>query len=217
MSGRCCQTVPNDPSRDNAEYKRVLWIVLAINTIMFFGEVSLGLLAGSVSLQADALDFFGDAANYGIGLFVAGMSLQHRARAALLKGVTMGCFGLWVIGNAVLHHVHGLVPEARTMGLVGFAALLANALSFALLWAYRRGDSNMQSVWMCSRNDVIGNCAVLLAALGVFGTSRGWPDVLVALIMGGLGIQGAWAVARTASREMAEARGKLLEHFDAPG
>ncbi len=217
MSGKCCQTVPNDPFRDNAGYKRVLWIVLAINAIMFFGELSLGLLAGSVSLQADALDFFGDAVNYGISLFVAGMSLQHRARAALLKWVTMGCFGLWVIGNAVLHQVHGLVPEARTMGLVGFAALVANALSFALLWAYRRGDSNMQSVWMCSRNDVIGNCAVLLAALGVFGTSRGWPDVLVALIMGGLGIQGAWAVARTASRELAEARGKLLEHFDAAG
>lgn len=205
MSVECCHTPHSDPHRNNAAYKRVLWIVLAINAAMFVIELVLGIAAGSVSLQADALDFFGDAANYGISLSVAGLALHYRARAALLKGISMGGFGLWIFGSAVWHAVHGTVPEATTMGLVGFAALLANGLTFALLWAYRSGDSNMQSVWLCSRNDVIGNCAVLVAAAGVFGTSQGWPDLLVAVVMGGLAVQGAWVVAKRASREMSGA------------
>jgi Co/Zn/Cd efflux system component len=204
MSVKCCQAEP-DPQRGSLRYRRILWIVLATNGAMFLAELMIGLAAGSVSLQADALDFFGDAANYGISLFVAGMAIRHRARAALLKGISMGCLGIWILGAATLHAIEGTVPQARTMGIVGFVALVANALSFALLWSYRRGDSNMQSVWVCSRNDVLGNCAVLLAALGVFGTSRGWPDALVALTMGSLAIQGALAVTKTASRELAEA------------
>jgi Co/Zn/Cd efflux system component len=206
MSVHCCQTPRCDQHGNNAGYKKVLWIILAINAAMFLIELVLGFAAGSVSLQADALDFFGDAANYGISLSVAGLALHHRARAALLKGVSMGGFGLWIFGSAVWHAVHGTVPEATTMGLVGFAALLANALTFVLLWAYRSGDSNMQSVWVCSRNDVIGNCAVLLAAAGVFGTSQGWPDLLVAVVMGALSLQGAWVVTKSASRELAGAR-----------
>lgn len=182
---------------------RILWIVLVINAAMFLIELLMGLAAGSVSLQADALDFLGDAANYGISLAVAGMALHHRARAALLKGVTMGGFGLWVLARAAWHAAHGAVPEAATMGAVGVAALLANAIVLFLLWAYRSGDSNMRSVWLCSRNDVIGNCAVLLAAAGVFGTGRGWPDVIVAVVMAGLAVQGAWVVVRSASREVA--------------
>jgi Co/Zn/Cd efflux system component len=160
------------------------------------------LAAGSASLQADALDFLADAANYGISLFVVGMAIRHRARAALVKGLTMGLFGLWVLAASVWHAAHGSVPEAFTMGTVGFGALLANAASFALLWAYRAGDSNMRSVWLCSRNDVIGNCAVLLAALGVFGTGAGWPDVVVASIMGALALQGACHVVSQARREL---------------
>jgi len=202
MDADCRQTLKPDPHGNQPGYKRILWVVLAINAAMFLVELLMGLAAGSVSLQADALDFLGDAANYGISLAVAGSTLLHRARAALMKGMTMGGFGLWVLARAAWHAVQGAVPEAATMGAVGFAALLANALVMILLWAYRSGDSNMRSVWLCSRNDVIGNCAVLLAAAGVFGTGRGWPDVIVAIVMAGLAVQGAWVVVRSASREI---------------
>jgi len=171
-----------------------LWAVLAINAAMFGVEVVAGLAAGSASLQADALDFLGDAGNYIISLLVVGMALRYRAMAALAKGSTMGLFGLWVIGVTAWHAWQGTVPEAFTMGAVGVAALLANAMSFALLWAYREGDSNMRSAWVCTRNDVLGNLAVLLAALGVFGTGTGWPDIAVAAIMAALALQGAWIV-----------------------
>lgn len=200
MSATCCHDA-KPPSNDPG-YRTVLWVVLGINAVMFVAELLLGFSAGSVSLQADALDFLGDAANYSISLLMSGLALHHRARATLLKGITMGGFGLWIFGSAVWHAGHGTLPAAMTMGKVGVVALLANALTFALLWKYRSGDSNMQSVWLCSRNDVIGNLAVLLAALGVFGTSRGWPDVLVALIMAGLAVQGSWTVTRAASREL---------------
>ena len=150
--------------------------------------------AGSASLQADALDFLGDAGNYAISLFVVGMALRYRAAAALIKGVTMGAFGLWVVGTLVWHALHGTLPSALTMGAVGTAALVANAASFGLLWAYRSGDANMRSAWVCTRNDVLGNLAVLAAAVGVFGTGNGWPDILVAAIIAALAIQGAWIV-----------------------
>jgi Co/Zn/Cd efflux system component len=120
---------------------------------------------------------------------------MYRAMAALLKGATMALFGLWVMGVTTWHAWHGTLPEAFTMGAVGAAALIANALSFGLLWTYRGGDSNMRSAWICTRNDVLGNLAVLLAALGVFGTGTGWPDVAVAAaIMAALAIQGAFVV-----------------------
>jgi Co/Zn/Cd efflux system component len=168
--------------------------VLAINAAMFAVEVAAGVAAGSASLQADALDSLGDAGNYAISLFVVGMALRYRAMAALLKGATMGVFGLWVIGVTAWHAWHGTLPEAFVMGAVGTAALLANATSFGLLWAYRGGDANMRSAWICTRNDVLGNLAVLLAAAGVFGTGSGWPDLAVAAIMASLALQGAYAV-----------------------
>src|SRR4029077_20237976 len=164
--------------------------------VMFLVEIGAGLAAGSASLQADALDFLGDAANYAISLIVVGMALRYRATAALAKGVTMGLFGLWVIGTVVWHTVHGTLPSAFTMGAVGFAALAANAASFGLLCAYRSGDANMRSAWICTRNDVLGNLAVLLAALGVFGTGTGWPDIIVAAVMAALALQGATIVVR---------------------
>jgi Co/Zn/Cd efflux system component len=139
---------------------------------------------------------------YGISLFVIGMALRYRRGAALAKGVTRGLFGLWVLVTSLWHVVYGTGPEAATMGAVGVAALLANAVSFALLWAYRSGDSNMRSLWLCSRNDVIGNFAVLLAALGVFNTGQGWPDILVAIVMAGFALQGAWLVIRLALAEL---------------
>jgi Co/Zn/Cd efflux system component len=180
----------------------VLWTVLAINAVMFLVEIGAGVAAGSASLQADALDFLGDAGNYAISLFVVGMALRYRATAALVKGATMGVFGLWVIGTVVWHAVHGTLPSAFTMGTVGLAALFANAASFGLLWAYRTGDANMRSAWICTRNDVLGNIAVLLAALGVFGTGTGWPDVIVAAIMAALALQGAAVVVRQAAEEV---------------
>src|SRR5437762_1055027 len=122
----------------NEAYRLVLWTVLAVNAAMFAVEVVAGLAAGSAALQADALDFLGDAANYAISLLVVGMSLRYRASAALAKGATMGLFGLWVIGTVFWHAVHGTLPSAFTMGTVGMAALFANAASFGLLWAYRQ-------------------------------------------------------------------------------
>ena len=187
-------------------YRRVVWAALVINGAMFLVEIVAGLMAGSVSLQADALDFLGDVANYGISLVVIGMALRYRAKAALLKGATMGLFALWVATTVVWHAIHRTLPHAITMGEVGFAALVANGVVFTLLWSSRKGDSNMRSAWLCSRNDVIGNLAVLLAAAGVFGTRSGWPDVIVAAIMAGLGLQGAAQVVRHALEELRSPR-----------
>jgi Co/Zn/Cd efflux system component len=178
--------------------------VLAINAAMFLVEIGAGVAAGSASLQADALDFFGDAANYAISLLVVGMVLRYRALAALAKGTTMGLFGLWIIGTAIWHAFHGTLPNAYTMGAIGFAALAANAISFGLLWAYRDGDANMRSAWICTRNDVLGNLAVLLAAAGVFGTGTGWPDIIVATIMASLALQGSWLVVQQSLRELGQ-------------
>lgn len=206
MSGQCCEHETSEAQLRDAAYRRVLWAALAINGVMFAIEISAGLAANSVALQADALDFLGDTATYAISLFVIGMSLKARAKAALAKGGAMALLGVWVIASTVWHIAYGSAPEAFTMGAVGVAALLANAVVFALLWAYRSGDSNMRSVWLCSRNDVIGNCAVLLAALGVFGTGTAWPDITVAAIMATLALQGAWTVLRQARGELRETR-----------
>ena len=201
----CCAPPPlnlgGSRKQDDA-YRRALWAVLTVNAVMFAVEVVAGLTAGSAALQADALDFFGDAANYAISLLVVGMALRYRASAAMAKGVTMGLFGLWVIGTVVWHILQGTLPSGFTMGAVGFAALVANAASFGLLWAYRHGDANMRSAWICTRNDVLGNLAVLIAALGVFGTGTGWPDFIVAAIMALLALQGAALVIRQASAEL---------------
>ena len=203
MDAECCGHGHSaDPHRGHPAYRRVLRVVLVVNAVMFAVEIGAGVAAGSTSLQADALDFLGDAANYAISLFVVGMALRYRAVAALAKGVTMGVFGLWVIGTVVWHALQGTLPSAFAMGAVGLAALAANAASFALLWAYRDGDANMRSAWICTRNDVLGNVAVLLAALGVFGTGTGWPDVTVGSIMAALALQGAWLVVRRASIEL---------------
>src|SRR6266404_894318 len=142
MSADCCNHTPEKALRDT-RYRRVLWAALAINAGMFLIEVIAGLAAKSASLQADALDFLADTANYGISLFVVGMGLHFRARAALAKGITMGLCGLWILVASVWHLAVGSVPDAKTMGIVGIAALLANAAAFVLLWAYRTGDSNM--------------------------------------------------------------------------
>jgi len=211
MSASCCCSSSPDPHRGNPAYNRVLWIVLAINAVMFVVEIAAGLAAGSASLQADALDFLGDTGNYVISLAVVGMALRYRSIAALAKGLTMAAFGLWVVGTVIWHAVAGTMPEPITMGLVGVAALIANAACAVLLYAYRDGDANMQSVWICSRNDVLGNLAVLLAALGVFGTGTGWPDLIVATVMATLALQGATIVVRQAVHELHSDSGLRLQ------
>lgn len=214
MADCCCTPPPLDLGPDKtkvAVYRRILWTVLAINGAMFAVEVAAGLMAGSASLQADAFDFLGDAANYAISLLVVGMALRYRALAALTKGATMGAFGLWVIATVIWHTLHGTLPSAFTMGAVGFTALAANAASFVLLWFYRNDDVNMRSAWICTRNDVLGNLAVLLAAAGVFGTGTGWPDVLVATIMAGLALQGSAIVVRQSLGELHQPVGTPAE------
>jgi cation diffusion facilitator family transporter len=201
----CCANIQCDGpdlKLPHRHYRRVLWAALAINTTLFLVEIVAGLTAASVSLQADALDFLADAVNYGISLFVVGMALRFRAIAALAKGLTMGLFGLWVLGITLWHAWHQTLPEAPVMGVIGIVALIANGICFVLLWSSRHGDSNMRAVWVCSRNDAIGNLAVLLAAFGVFGTGTGWPDVMVAAIMACLALQGAWRVIRLAVAEL---------------
>jgi len=187
-------------------WTRALWIALVVNAGMFAVEIAAGVAAGSSSLQADALDFLGDAVNYGIALGVVGLHLTWRARAALIKGLGLMGLGVWVIATAVWAAAHGTLPKAETMGLVGFAALVANAGVAWMLYRFRDGDANMRSVWICSRNDTIGNLAVLAAAAGVFGSGSGWPDFVVAGIMAGLSIHGGAEIVRHALADLAEAR-----------
>ncbi|MDT7838491.1 cation transporter [Aquabacterium sp. OR-4] len=190
------------PAARNPRYRRVLWLALWINLAMFAVELAGGLRAGSVSLLADAIDFLGDAANYGVSLLVLGMALQWRARAALFKGLCMGGFGMFVLGRALWAALNGDTPEPITMGAIGSLALVANVAVAWMLYAWREGDANMRSVWLCSRNDAIGNLAVMGAALGVFGTGRAWPDLLVALVMAGLALSASRAVLRQAVGEL---------------
>jgi Co/Zn/Cd efflux system component len=186
-------------------YRRVLWIALAVNGLMFALEVATGLHAGSVSLLADAIDFFGDAANYALSLAVLSLGLAWRARAAMLKASSMLVFGTLVLARALWVATHGGTPHALTMGLVGLLALAANVGVAWLLFAFRDGDANMRSVWLCTRNDAIGNVAVVLAALGVFGTGTAWPDLAVAAVMAGLAISAGVSVLRQARRELTRA------------
>ncbi len=202
MGAGCCNNSQFDGM--SADYKRRLWIVIFLNAIMFVVEMTAGHLAKSQALQADALDFFGDALTYGISLAVIGASLQVRASAAIAKGISLFLMGIWVFGSTVYHVIYTGVPQAEVMGIVGFLALAANIASVLLLMSYKDGDANVRSVWLCSRNDAIGNVAVMIAALGVWGTSTGWPDLVVAAIMAGLFLSSAWQILGQGIREFRE-------------
>lgn len=206
MSAHCCEHKnPETESIVNfPRYRRVLWIALLVNAAMFMVELVAGYRSGSLSLLADAIDFAGDALNYGVSLAVLSAALAWRARAAMLKAVSMMGFGLFVLGKAVWSVVDGRVPDAATMGVVAVLALCANVGVAWLLYAFREGDANMRSVWLCSRNDAIGNVAVALAALGVFETGQSWPDLGVAAVMSVLALQGGWQVMRQARRELSD-------------
>ena len=198
--------------KPNSTFRTALWIALIINLAMFFVELIGGAYAHSSALWADSLDFFGDAVNYGISLAVLGASLYWRATVALLKGLTMAIFGLVVMGKVIYASIKGIPPEALTMGMIGVLALLANVISAVLLYAFRDGDANMQSVWLCSRNDAIGNLAVIFAALGVFGTGSLWPDLVVAVIMASLGLSAGYQVIRRAIQERSIDKKSVVIH-----
>ena len=210
MAGCChndhCSQEDSSTSLNSPAWRRALWVALIVNAAMFGGEIIAGVASGSASLQADALDFLGDSANYAISLGVAGLGLAWRARAALLKGWGLLLLGLWVIGSTGWHAYFGTLPSAEVMGAVGLLALVANAAVALMLYRFRTGDSNMRSVWICSRNDAIGNIAVIAAAAGVFGTGTGWPDVIVAAVMASLSISGGWQIVRQARGELRSSR-----------
>jgi Co/Zn/Cd efflux system component len=199
MSASCC--APSPPSADPM-FRRALWIALIVNGAMFFAEMGASWRSGSVSLMADAIDFFGDSANYALSLAVLSMAAGVRSWSAIAKAACMATFGVFVLARAAWALRTGTPPEAITMGAVAAVALAANAGVALLLYRYRSGDANMRSVWICSRNDVIGNLAVGLAALGVFGTRTAWPDLLVAVLMAGLALTGAASVLRHARLEL---------------
>jgi Co/Zn/Cd efflux system component len=203
MSAHCCSAGPcAGPPPVDPHWRRALWIALVLNALMFVVELGASWSSRSVSLMADSIDFFGDAGNYAISLAVLGMSGSTRSRAALFKAACMAAFGAFVLARAGWNLHLGQPPEAITMGVVGVAALAVNAGVALLLMRFRDGDANMRSAWICSRNDAIGNLAVMLAALGVFGTGSGWPDLVVAAVMGALALWGAGSVLRQARAEL---------------
>ena len=202
MAGCCNSNAKFDGV--SADYKRRLWLVIAINAVMFVVEMTAGHIAKSQALQADARDFLGDALTYGISIAVIGASLKLRATAALFKGASLLLMGLWVMGSTVYRVFFVGGPEAEIMGVIGFLALLANLASVALLVRYKDGDANVRSVWLCSRNDAIGNVAVMFAALGVWGTATGWPDLIVAAIMATLFLSSAYQIVKQALAEYRE-------------
>lgn len=209
MSAHCCTPVaPTKPVVDPG-YRKVLWIALILNAVMFVVEFGASWTSGSVSLLADSIDFLGDASNYALSLAVLGMALSVRSKAAVVKAACMGGFGVFVLVKTLWSWHAGVTPEPATMGAVGFVALAVNAGVAWILYKFRTGDANMRSVWLCSRNDALGNLAVMLAALGIFATGSAWPDLLVAAGMAFLALSGAWSVlthARSELREVAATR-----------
>jgi Co/Zn/Cd efflux system component len=181
--------------------KGVLQLVLVINTVMFIVGGTAGLLAHSTALLADSLDMLGDAFVYGLSLYALHRSAGWRAGAVLTKGIIMAAFGVGVVIEAVLKLVAGVVPVGSLMGMFGMLALVANVSCLVLLMRHRSDDLNMRSTWVCSRNDVIANGGVLLAAAGVALTGTAWPDILIGLLIAGIFLSSAWGVIRASLTE----------------
>lgn len=203
MGASCCAA---QPAKADPKWRQALWIALGVNATMFVVELSAGIAGHSMALRADALDFFGDAANYAISLALVNMALLWRARGAMVKGVSLIAFGAWILASTGWSVWHGETPHAATMGMVGAVALIANLAVALMLYRFRSGDSDMRSVWICSRNDAIGNVAVLLAAGGVFGLANAWPDLIVAAIMASLALWGGAQIVRQAAGEIRTTR-----------
>jgi len=201
MNSSCCEHDCRAPDTDSG-YRRILWVALGVNLTMFLVEIIASFVAGSVSLRADALDFLADALNYAIALAVIGLSLRWRAGAALVKGGIMDLFGLWVAGSIVNNAMLRAVPEAELIGAIGLLALAANVFVAALLYRYRANDSQVMSVWLCTRNDCIANIGVMLAGAGVWISGTPWPDIAVAAVVVYLGFSSAVRIARRAIVEI---------------
>ncbi|MGH6611138.1 MAG: cation transporter [Burkholderiaceae bacterium] len=201
MTESCCP-VAEQPADSSQRYRRVLWIALALNVSMFAVELAASVMADSTSLMADAVDFAGDAANYGLSLGALALGAVWQSRVALFKGASMAAYGLFVLTIAAWRLVEGSAPEPSTMSAIALLALLVNVVVAVLLFSFRNGNANMRSVWLCTRNDVVGNIAVLVAAAGVFGTGNAWPDLAVAAILASLGLSSGIATVRLARREL---------------
>jgi cation diffusion facilitator family transporter len=198
----CCGAKTNELVALRASQGRVLKLVLAINSVMFFIEATAGVMARSTALLADSLDMFGDAAVYAFSLYVIDRGPVWKSRAALAKGILMAAFGVGVLAQAVAKMLTGVSPQAETMGVVGAVALAANVACLSLLYRHRSDDLNMRSTWLCSRNDIIANCGVLVAAGAVAWLGSGWPDVVVGLAIAALFLKDAAAVLRDATGEL---------------
>jgi Co/Zn/Cd efflux system component len=201
----CCDSAPAI-----GQQRRVLVAVLVINLVMFVVEIGAGWRAESLALQADALDFLGDSVNYAIALFVLGRSLAWRAGTAFAKGAVMFGFGIFLAGASIYHALTGSAPEAQVMGVIGSLALAANLTCALMLFGFRGADANLRAVWLCSRNDAIGNLAVLAAAAAVFLSGTAWPDLLVGLGMAALAFWTGLSVMRQARAELAAAPAGVL-------
>lgn len=202
MAGCCGTELRFDGVSD--DYRRRLWLVIAINATMFVVEMTAGRVAASQALMADAMDFFADALTYGLSLAVIGRPIAVRSAAAMVKAVSLLVIGLAVFGSTLWRFFGTEVPQAEIMGGIGFAALAANLTSVLLLYSYRNGDANVRSVWLCSRNDALSNIAVMVAALGVWGTMSRWPDLIVATAMAVIFLSSAWQIMRQALDERRE-------------
>ena len=207
----CCQAKESELAAIRARHGRVLGAVLAINALMFIVEFAAGILAGSSALLADSLDMLGDSLVYAFSLFVVHRSLRWKARAALFKGAIMALFGIAVLVEVAFKLQTATPPEAPTMAVIGIVALAANTVCFALLWRHRDDDINLRSTWLCSRNDLVANVAVLVAAAGVAWTGSGWPDILVGLGIALLFLRTASTVLREAFAELGRAESSVLE------
>lgn len=201
MSGCGCNSACDATSPDPG-YRRALWVALVLNVLMFGVELVSSFSAHSVSLLADAVDFLGDAGNYGVALFVLGLAPVWRSRSALWKGALMFGYGLFVLGKTAWQWSAGVVPEPAIMGWVSLIALVVNLGVAVLLYAHRQGDAQARSVWLCSRNDALGNIAVMGAAGAVWATGRGWPDIAVAVALAALALTSGAAVIRHARAEL---------------
>jgi len=206
MSAHCCHDGAERFEGASPRYRRILWIVIALNALMFGVEAAAGAIADSMALQADAMDFAADAATYGLTLYMIGKPDRWRSTAALIKGASLALMGTYVLGATLWRVFVTGMPEPIVMGAVGLAALAVNVTAALLLFRFRDGDANVRSVWLCSRNDAIGNVAVMLAALGVFGTGTAWPDLAVAAAMAGLFLYSATSILRQSLGELRVSR-----------
>ena len=198
----CCEAKEQELRTLRGKHKTVLIAVLAINAVLFVVEAAAGLLANSTALLADSLDMLGDSLVYGFSLYVLWRSAEWKVKAALLKGTVMAGLGVGVLIQAIYKAIAGSVPIAETMGVIGLLVLLGNGFCFLLLYRHRTDDLNMRSTWLCSRNDIIANISVLMAAVGVKILNSSWPDILVGTAIAALFIKSAFSVLRESFLEL---------------